>query len=204
MRARLLVALGSAALLAATALPSHAGTPVVDGKKNKGWSFKVAVTTQNNLAGDQAGPLVKQAGPSYGGAACKPPRCYKQTFVFSPARGVKGDVVVKAKWATPASDYDLYLFPAKPSSETDYVGHCGGSASNGEVMVVPQSALRAGKSYVLVVNFQQSYNDTVTGSLAFPATFATKAAPAHTIDETHPGFDESFTSVGCAIDGIQQ
>lgn len=202
MRARL--ALGvAAAILAATAIPSNAGNPVVDGKRSKGFSFTQAVTTQNNVAGDQAGPLVKQAGQSYGGIYCAPPRCYKKTFVFQPAKGVKGDMVVKAKWTNPVSDYDVYLYTSKSSKESDYVGACGGSASTGEVLVVPMSALKAGKTYVLVVNFQQSYADTVTGSLTWPATFTSKAPQAYAPENAtkSAGGGDPLFHAGCAVDG---
>lgn len=203
MRARLLLALGSAALVAAATVPSHAaGTLVLDGKKVKGWKFTQSVTTQNNVVGDQGGSLVGQLGPTFGGAACKPPRCYKKSFVFKPAKGVHGDLVVKAKWTNPGSDYDLYLYPAG-ADENGYIGNCGGSASTGEVMVVPGSKLKTGRTYTLVVNFQQAYNDSVNGSLTFPATFNSKASQFYTIDDaTAAGpFDSPLVHTGCAMDG---
>jgi hypothetical protein len=206
MRARLILALGAAALVAGATIPaSAAGTTTLDGKKVKGWTFNQAVTTQNNVPGDQGGSLVAQVGPTFGGVACAPPRCYKKSFVFKPAKGVKGDLVVKAKWTHPASDYDLYLYPQK-AAEADYVANCGGSASNGEVMVVPSSKLKAGKTYTLVINFQQAYNDTLSGSLTFPATFASKAGPLYTVDDaTAAGvFSEPVTHTGCATDGTLQ
>jgi hypothetical protein len=203
MRARLILALGAAALVAAAAVPSSAaGTTTLDGKKVKGWSFNQPVTTQNNVPGDQGGTFVSQIGPTFGGVACAPPRCYKKSFVFKPAKGVKGDLVVKAKWTNPGSDYDLYLYPQK-AAEADYIANCGGSASTGEVMVVPGSKLKTGKTYTLVVNFQQAYNDTLTGSLAFPATFASKVGPLYTVDDATMAsvFDQPLTHTGCATDG---
>ncbi|HEU0130884.1 MAG TPA: hypothetical protein VFQ85_07840 [Mycobacteriales bacterium] len=204
MRARLLLALGSAALVAAATVPSHAaGTVVLDGKKVKGWKFNQAVTTQNNAVGDQAGSIVGPLGPTFGGAACTPPRCYKKSFVFKPAKGVKGDLVVKAKWGNPGSDYDLYLYPSG-AAENGYIANCGGSASTGEVMVVPGTKLKYGKTYTLVVNFQQSYNDSLTGSLAFPAKFSTKAAQFYSIDDaTATGLTDGqpLAHTGCAMDG---
>jgi hypothetical protein len=205
MRARLLLALGAAALIAGATVPASAsgGAVTLDGKKNKGWTLDQAVTTQNNVVGDQAGSLVAQAGPTFGGVACTPPRCYKKTFVFKPAKGVKGDLVVKAKWTTPASDYDVYLYPAK-ADENSYIANCGGSASNGEVMVVPFNAMKSGKTYTLVINFQQSYNDTLTGSVTFPSTFTSKVAPLYTVDDSTGAATGGvpITHTGCAVDGM--
>jgi hypothetical protein len=202
MRARLFLALGAAALIAGATVPANAaGGVVLDGKKNTGWSFDQAVTTQSNVVADFGGSLVAQLGPTFGGVSCAPPRCYKKSFVFKPAKGVKGDIVVKAKWTTPGSDYDLYLYPEK-AAETGYLAACGGSASTGEVMVVPSSALKYGKTYVLVVNFQQAVNDKVTGSLKFPGTFTSKVAPAYQVDDAQSALPTGqVTHLGCALDG---
>ncbi|MDQ1710601.1 MAG: hypothetical protein QOE45_51 [Frankiaceae bacterium] len=201
MRVRTLLALGVVALIAGATVPASAeSTVTLDGKKYKGFSVNMAVKDQNNVAPDFLGPLVKQVGPTFGGVACAPPRCYKKSFLFKPAAGVKGDLVVKAKWGTPASDYDLYLYPQK-AAEDGFIGYCGGSASSGEVMVVPFNKMKTGKIYTLVINFQQSYQDKLSATLTFPSKWTTKYQQFYDVDNKLVLNGSPVTHQGCAMDG---
>jgi len=78
MRARNTIVLAAAAALLA-AVPAHAGTPTLDGKKTKTLTFSGATTPQDNdtnLVGDQGGPNPPGTNPrpdDYG--HCPAARC---------------------------------------------------------------------------------------------------------------------------------
>jgi hypothetical protein len=162
---RPLVTIAAAAALLA-ALPAHAGgVKTLDGKKTKAISFSLASSPQSNdtnLVTDQvptATPLSRPANI----ADCPKTRCLSYSFRFKPAKGVKyGPFSAKISWTIPGQDYDLYVV----ENGAD-VGHCGASAGQSEVVVIPAPA--KGKLYTIVVDEYRALPDTVTGSVSFPA-----------------------------------
>jgi hypothetical protein len=159
MRARLVIALGTAALAAAAAVPSHgaAAPKTLDGKKIK----KITATASGGL---QTNDADNASLDTQNRADCSMPRCYRLDFVYNPAKGVKGNLLFKINWTNPASDFDLYVATAKKAE----VAHCGGVGGTGEVLVLPASRFKAGQKYTLVVDFFRSANDTVTATVEFP------------------------------------
>lgn len=184
MRARLVLALGTAALVAGAAVPSNAaGTPTLDGKKVKKLTGRAVGVTQTNDADNASLETPNRTD-------CKMPRCYRLDFVWNPAKGVSGNVLFKATWTNPASDFDLYVADSKNGQKAA----CGGVGGTGEALVLSSKSLKAGKKYSLVVDFFRSVNnDTVTATVEFP----TKA----TAGTTAPPEADMLFPVNCAIDG---
>jgi uncharacterized protein YjiK len=169
MRVRHLLALATAALAVATAVPTHAaGIATLDGKKVR----KIVRTASGGL---QANDADTASIDDVNRADCAMPRCYRLDFVYQPAPGVKGNVLFKITWTNPASDYDLYVTTDKRGQ----LAHCGGPGGLGEQLVLSGKSLKPGKRYSLVADFFRSVNDKVTATVEFPtATAAGTAVPA--------------------------
>jgi hypothetical protein len=181
MRYRLILATGAAAAVAAAALPSHAaGTPVLDGKKTKTLSFKLASSPQDNDANlvTDVTDLAAQtpvSRPDMGN--CPASRCLSYTFVYKPAKRVKpGPFSVKIAWTIPGQDYDLYVI-----QDGGDIGHCGASAGTSEVVVIDNPI--KGKTYKVVVDEFRAGPDTITGKVAFPATDKVGSTAPSTADD---------------------
>jgi hypothetical protein len=179
----------AAAVAVVLSLPADAATKKLDGKKTKSLSFELASSPQSNdanLATDVV-DLVRQTPISRPDmAACPDSRCLSYSFRYKPAKGVKkGPFSVKIAWTLPGQDYDLYVV-----QDGADVGHCGASAGTSEVVVVPFPV--PGKVYTVVVDQYRSLPDTVTGTVAFPAT--DKAAT--TVPST---VDEAFLPANCGL-----
>jgi len=175
MRARNTIVLAAAAALLA-AVPAHAGTPTLDGKKTKTLTFSGATTPQDNdtnLVGDQGGPNPPGSNPRPADyAKCPKSRCLTWSFVYKPAKGVKrGPFSAKLTWTAPVEDYDLYIVDAKYGD----VGHCGASAGTAEYVSV--DAPVPGHRYLVVVDQYRAIPDTVHVTVSFPAKPFKAATP---------------------------
>lgn len=175
MRARHTVVLAAAAALLA-ALPAHASTPTLDGKKTKVLTFKGASTPQDNdanVVADQGGPNAPGSNPrpdDY--AKCSAARCLTWSFVYKPAKGVKrGPFSAKLAWTFPVEDYDLYVLDAKYGD----VGHCGASAGTAEYVNVDTPV--PGHKYLVVVDEYRALPDTVSVTVSFPGVPFKAATP---------------------------
>ena len=179
MRARNSLVLAAAAALLA-ALPAHAATPKLDGKKTKVLTFSGSSTPQDNdanLIADQGGPNAPGSNPRPGDyAKCPTARCLTWSFVYKPAKGVKrGPFSAKLSWNLPGQDYDLYVLDAKYGD----VGHCGASAGQAEFVTVDTPV--PGHKYLVVVDEYRALPDTVSVTVSFPAVpfkAATPVAPS--------------------------
>ena len=188
MRARHILTIGAAVLVAATALPSEAGAPVLDGKKVKKITKVVKPQTQDNDA-DNVTAITAASAPNR--ANCAPPRCTRVDFVYQPAKGVKGNVLLKVTWTNPASDFDLYFADERKNDKA----HCGGFGGLGEALVIRGSSLKVGRKYTLVVDHFRAVEDTITATVEFP----TKRAAATTV----PADVDGLMATNCVLDGNQ-
>ena len=175
MRVRNTVFLAAAAALLA-AVPAHAATPTLDGKKTKTLTFSAASTPQDNdanLVADQGGPNAPGSNPRPSDyARCHAPRCLTWSFVYKPAKGVKrGPFSAKLSWTAPVEDYDLYILDAKYGD----VGHCGASAGTAEYVSV--DAPVPGHKYLVVVDEYRAIPDTVHVTVSFPGVPFKAATP---------------------------
>jgi len=174
MRARHTIVLAAAAAVVA-ALPAHAATPTLDGKKTKTLHFSAASKAQDNdsnLVTDLANPGLPVSPRPDDYAKCPAARCIAWSFVYKPAKGVKrGPFSVKINWTLPGQDYDLYVLDSKYGD----VGHCGASAGQGEYVFV--DAPVPGHKYLVVVDQYRAAPDTVTATVSFPAVSFKPAAP---------------------------
>src|SRR5882724_5785025 len=100
MRYRSMITAVAAGMMLA-ALPAHASTQVLDGKKTKVLHFTDTVTAaQDNDKDITNGNRTN----------CREPRCTKFTFLYKPAKGVKNaPFSVRIAWTYPVEDYDLYV-----------------------------------------------------------------------------------------------
>jgi hypothetical protein len=183
MRARTTVVLAAAATVVA-AVPAHAATPTLDGKKTKVLTFKASSSPQDNdtnLVTDVANPGLP-VSPRPDDYAKRPAsRCLSWSFLYKPAKHVKrGPFTVKITWTIPGQDYDLYVLDAKYGD----VGHCGASAGQGEYVLV--DAPVPGHKYLVVVDEYRAAPDTVNATVSFPANTFTPAAPVPADAEGFP------------------
>ena len=175
MRARHTVVLAAAAAVVA-ALPAHASTPTLDGKKTKVLTFSGSSSPQDNdgnLVGDQSGQNPPGSNPrpdDY--AKCPKARCLTWTFVYKPAKGVKrGPFSAKLTWTAPVEDYDLYILDTKYGD----VGHCGASAGTSEFVTVDTPV--PGHKYLVVVDQYRAIPDTVKVQVSFPGAAFKPSVP---------------------------
>ena len=162
---RPLVTIAAAAAVIA-ALPAHAGgIKTLDGKKTTALSFSLSSSPQSNdanLVSDQVPAPTPISRPD-NIAQCPKTRCLFYSFKYKPAKGVKpGPFSAKISWTIPGQDYDLYVVVNGADA-----GHCGASAGQSEVVVIP--APSKGKVYTIVVDQYRAVPDKVTGSVSFPA-----------------------------------
>lgn len=156
MRARGPVVIAALAALLA-AVPAHAATKTLDGKKTKTLTFKDVISAPQDHDSDFV------LGTS-DRTQCSTPRCSKFTFVYKPAKGVKrGPFSARISWTFPVEDFDLYVVQDNGGT----VGQCGASAGTSEVVVVPQPL--PGHRYTIVIDHYRALPDTVTATVSFPA-----------------------------------
>lgn len=189
MRIRLL---GATAVLAAlaVALPSaQAATPVLDGKKVKKLTLSATSTAQSNDADLITGAPSIVTGRSVDRVDCKAPRCAVLNFVYKPAKGVKGDVLLTLTWGATTSDFDLFFATQERSGRTE-VASCGGSAGTTEKVFVPAKMLKAGKTYALVADFYRTPGEKVTGTVQMPGANTVKGSFPEV--PTFPTLNDSF------------
>jgi hypothetical protein len=193
MKVRLAVAAG---LVAATALSltAHAATPTLDGKKVKVISVKATGSGQHDsdqvtdLAGDPTG-----SGPDR--TQCAPSRCSRTVFTYSPAKGVKGDLLFTVAWPNTASDLDLFVGMVNKDGSSTTIASCGASAGSTEKVFIPASELKAGKKYVMVIDFYRAASVTATGKIEIGASNTVKS----TVPKD-PVFEPSLgSSVNCGL-----
>lgn len=188
MRYRRPLLAAAAAVAVAAALPAHAATKKLDGKKTTHLTFSAAASPQDHdsdLVTDLA-PVDTPLGLRPDFAHCPKTRCLTYSFVYKPAKHVKpGPFSVKVSWTIPGQDYDLYVLQKGID-----VGHCGASAGTSEVVVVANPV--RGKTYQVVVDEYRAGPDTVHGSITFPAKDAVgSTAP--------PTFDAAGLPVNCGL-----
>lgn len=178
MRARSSIVVAAAVAVVA-AIPAHASTPTLDGKKTKVLTFKDVVSAPQDHDSD----IVSSADRT----ACSPPRCARFTFVYKPAKHVrKGPFSVRIAWTVPVEDYDLYVVQDNGGA----VAQCGAGAGTSETAVVTDPL--PGHRYTVVIDHFRAVPDTVTATVTFPA----KAKVATTV----PGAaDDKVEPVNCGI-----
>ncbi len=176
MKIRLITAAVVAAGLAVSVSGAQAATPTLDGKKVKSLSLTASGGAQSNDK-DQV------ALESSDRLACAAPRCAKLTFTYAPAKGLSNaDLMFTATWANPASDIDLYVGELDKRGNATDIGHCGGTGTTSEKVFIPKSALKAGKTYVVVVDFFRSVNETATGKVEIGVPNSIKSTVPAAVD----------------------
>jgi hypothetical protein len=177
VKVRLITATVLASGLALSMSGAQAATPTLDGKKVKVLSF-----TPNGGAQDNDKDQASLTTPDR--LACEMPRCAKLTFVYKPAKGVKGDLMFTATWTNPASDIDVYVGEVAKDGSASDVGHCGGAATTTEKVFIPASDLKSGKKYVMVVDFYRSVNETVNAKVEIAVPNTIKSTVPSNVDST--------------------
>jgi hypothetical protein len=170
MRARLVLAPALAAGLLLATAGAEAATPTLDGKKTKKLTFVDDGGAQSNDAwtvydlaqegdlGDSLPDQLRRVDP----ADCQAPLCGVHEFVYKPAKGVKGGIMVTTTWANPVSDADISFMQIEKDGSRTEIGSCGFTGQPHEKIYVEPSALKAGKKYAVVVMFFRSAAETFT------------------------------------------
>src|SRR3954452_13879091 len=183
MRARHTIVLAAAAAVVA-ALPAHAATPTLDGKKTKTLHFSATAAPQDNdanLVTDLANPGLPVSPRPDDYAKCPVARCLAWSFVYKPAKHVKrGPFSVKINWTLPGQDFDLYVVDTKFGD----VGNCCASAGQGEYVLV--DAPVPVHKYLVVADESRAPPAKATATVSFPAVSFTPAAPAPAEAEGFP------------------
>ena len=169
MKVRLLTAAALAGALAVSTAGAQAAPRTLDGRSVKTLTMTASGGLQDNDK-DQA-----QLLSSPDRADCAPPRCSRLPFLYKPAKGVKGDLMFTVTWTNRASDIDLYVGEVARDGSTTTVDSCGGVGSTTEKVFLPAKALKPGKTYVLVVDWFRSLNETATAKvqIGVPSTIKT-------------------------------
>lgn len=170
MKARtVLVPVLAGVLLAGTA-GAGAATPTLDGKRVKALAatyHPAAQANDTNLATDG---LPAPVGTDPDRFNCSGARCGRLTFLYAPARGVRGGLMFRTTWSSPTTDVDLYVVELDKYGEGSRIDSCGGSGGTSETVYVPAGELRAGHRYAIVNDwFRITPGETVKTSVAFPS-----------------------------------
>lgn len=179
MKLRLVTALAIVGALLLGVSAAEAKTPVLDGKKVK----VLKVVGQGGLQ-DHDQDFFTLGGPER--VDCVPPRCLKMPFVYQPAKGIKGDLMLTATWSNPLSDMDLYLAEVGKRGVLTEIATCGGSAGTTEKVFVDRGLLHSGHSYQLIVDYYRSLNETVHAQVEInvPSTIS-NTLPTAVDDQAH-------------------
>ncbi|MCU1595763.1 MAG: hypothetical protein JWO12_3155 [Frankiales bacterium] len=185
MKLRLLTAAAVSGSLALTVTGAHAATPVLDGKKVKTLTLSASPAAQDHDA-DLVTDLAKD--PLGGGpdrAQCTAPRCGALTFVYKPAKGVKGSTGFRISWATPGDDMDLYVAEVVKGQRST-LAHCGATGGTSETLVLPAGTLVAGHTYALVTDYYRITSDKLTAQVSFPSAVTAKTTVPASVDQFGP------------------
>lgn len=183
MKLRLVIALAISSALALSLSGAEAGVPTLDGKKVKVLTLTATPGLQEHDQDTAVSVDTK--------VECLPPRCARLTFAYKPAKGVKGGLMFTMTWGNPGSDFDLYVGEVGKRGTTTVIGRCGGFGGPSEKVYLAPSSLRSGKTYVMVMDFARSLNDTVKGKVEInvPTTIGTKV----------PDKVDSLQAINCTL-----
>jgi hypothetical protein len=173
-RAALLMTL---AAVVATALPSSAGGAVLDGKKVRSVAFKFSATgPQQHVLAETAENDVDPGVTN----KCAPPECFAVPFTLRPAKGVSPKTPVSARitWTLPTSRFWLMIVDVTKKTPVIKAECYSFYVTAGTAATVVAKNLSAGKKYEVWATAQQVIApDTITGSIAYPATHKVAANP---------------------------
>lgn len=187
MRTRLVIASLLAGSLALMTAGADAATKTMDGRKIKKLTITASGGVQDNdpwLVTDaiaQVDPGAASGLPAQlqrPGLGCKMPACARIDFVYKPAKGIKGGLMMTAAWTNPASDIDLYAAEKQKDGTWTEVAHCASTGTASEKVYLAPADLRPGRTYALVAQFFRSLNETVTGTVEInvPSTIKSTAS----------------------------
>lgn len=163
MELRLVTALALTGALFLSVSGAQAGPPVMDGKKVKVLNY----TANGGLADNTKDILVDRE-------LCTT-TCGKLAFVYKPAKGAKGGLMFTATWTNPLSDVDLFVAERAKNGALTILGSCQGTGGPSEKVYLAPNTLKSGKTYVMVMYFFRSINETFKGKveMGVPSTIPT-------------------------------
>lgn len=180
MRRRLVLSVAASAAVAIAAPAALAGTgpATLDGVKVKKLTLTATSTAQSNDS-----DLVTDSVTGNDRMACQAPRCAVLPFVYKPAKGVKGDVMFTLTWATPGSDFDLYVVSIDKHGDRSQLAQCGGSAGQSEKVFLTADSFKAGRTYGLLADFYRTPGEKVTGTVEMPGVNTMKTTVPSAVDD---------------------
>jgi len=173
----------TAIVAAVSALPAQgAAAPALDGKKVKGFAFTAAASSpqQHLLAETVENPV--DAEPT---TECVAPRCYAIPFTVAPAKGLNPKTPLSAQiaWTLPTSRFWLELVDVGKKTPNIKAACFSYYVTAGTKATVRVPSIKPGKYAIWVTVQQLAAPDTVTGSVAFPATHTVPANPGPATSE---------------------
>jgi hypothetical protein len=194
VKLRLIAAVALAAGLALSVSGAEAATKVLDGKKVK--VLKLTVAGGMQAHDDDNVKHAIDVPDKYD--TCEASRCKRLPFVYKPAKGVKGGLMITAGWTSNLSDFDLYLFEVQKDKSGLDVGHCGSftGPNRTEKLYVDRTALRSGRTYVLLVDSYRSINDTLNAKVEINVPDTTLKVVPEAYDGEFPG---TVYSINCGL-----
>ncbi len=166
--------------MVATAVPAHAASPVLDGKKKKSLPFTLALADpQQHLLAETLENDVDPSPEATG--TCAKPRCYAVPFTVKHGKGVSDRTPLSARitWTLPTTRLWLMLVDVTGKSPVVKAECFSFYVTAGTSAVVRTNSVKKGHRYAVWVTAQQVVApDTVTGSVTFPATAEVPDNPA--------------------------
>ena len=165
MKFRILTAVALAGALVLSISGAEAATPVMDGKKVKVLKLSASPGVQDNTTTMVAGEDREYCTT----------KCARLPFVYKPAKGVKGGLMFTATWTNLASDVDLTVVEQSGKKVFTTVGGCNGAGRASEKVYLAPNQLKSGKTYVMIMYFFRSINETFDGKveIGVPSTIPT-------------------------------
>ena len=164
--------------IVATALPSSAAAPVLDGKKTRSFTFKQAVSDpqQHVLAETVGNPVDAEVTTE-----CVAPRCYAFPFTVKPAKGVPvltTALSAEVSWTLPTSRFWVKLMDVTKKTPVEKTACQTFYVTGGTHAVLRMKSVKPGNKYAIWVTVQQlAAPDTLSGTVAYPGTHTPKANP---------------------------
>ncbi len=184
MKVRLITAATIAGALLLSMSGAQAAPPTLDGKKIKVLELTAVGAPQANDADQASLDDVDRTN-------CVAPRCSRLEFVYKPAKGIVGDLMLTTTWTNPTSDIDLYFGEVLKDGSSVELGHCASAGNPSEKLFVEAKTLKKGKKYVLVADFFRTANETVKSKVEIAVPDSTKTTIPADVDE--------FTSLNCTL-----
>ena len=180
MKLRLITGLALVGALFLSVSGAQAATPTMDGKKLKVINWTAKGGLQDNAATSEDREYCEKT-------------CGKQAFVYKPAKGAKGGLMFTATWSKQVSDIDLIVAERGKNNTMTIVGACQGTGKTSEKVYLAPNQLKTGRTYVMIMYYFRSINETFTGKIEMGVPNSIKMTVPAKVD------DNGVSPINCAL-----